>query len=178
MWKSFGANWQNLKNIYILYIRSLLEQSCTVWHGGLTLQNAEDLERIQKCTLKKILREDYKTNENATKLLDLQQLCERREYLCLQFAKRCIKHGNIKDSFPLKEKRHGMITRHREMFEINTTHTKRLENWPVIYMKKLLNEAYSEFLCLQPKLEPLYHCKPLSLSLSHTHTHTHMFNLT
>ena len=36
---SFGASWDELKNIYILYIRSLLEQSCTVWHSGLTEEN-------------------------------------------------------------------------------------------------------------------------------------------
>ena len=37
---SFGATYAELKNIYILYIRSLLEQSCTVWHSGLTDENA------------------------------------------------------------------------------------------------------------------------------------------
>ena len=41
---NFGANWEDLKNVYILFIRSLLEQSCTVWHSGLTLENSEDLE--------------------------------------------------------------------------------------------------------------------------------------
>ena len=49
---SFGASWDELKNIYILYIRSLLEQSCTVWHSGLTEENCQDLERIKKTALK------------------------------------------------------------------------------------------------------------------------------
>ena len=49
---NFGASWDEMKNIYILFIRSLLEQSCTVWHSGLTVENKEDLERIQKCPLK------------------------------------------------------------------------------------------------------------------------------
>ena len=31
---TFEASWSDLKNIYILYIRSLLEQSCTVWNSG------------------------------------------------------------------------------------------------------------------------------------------------
>ena len=148
----FGANWEDLKNIYILYVRSLLEQSCTVWHSGLTLENNEDLERIQKCALKIILKEDYKTYENALKLLDLEKLCERRKNLCLKFAKKCIKHPKMKDLFPLRKKKHEMITRNQEIFQIKDAHTKRLQDSPVIYMQKLLNQASSEFLCLQPTL--------------------------
>ena len=149
---SFGANWDDLKNIYILYIRSLLEQSSTVWHSGLSLENIEDLERIQKCALKIILKDDYKTYENALRLLDLEKLCERRENLCLQFAKKCIKHPKMKDLFPLRKKKHGMITRNQEIFQVEDAHTKRLQDSPVIYMQKMLNQASSEFLCLQPKL--------------------------
>ena len=40
---NFGADSDDLKNIYILYIRSLLEQSCIVWHSALTEENASDL---------------------------------------------------------------------------------------------------------------------------------------
>ena len=43
----FGASWDEMKNIYILYIRSLLEQSSTVWNSGLTKENIQDLERVQ-----------------------------------------------------------------------------------------------------------------------------------
>ena len=57
---SFGASFDELKNIYILYVRSLLEQSCTVWHSGLTEENAQDLERIQKTALKIIFQEKYR----------------------------------------------------------------------------------------------------------------------
>ena len=137
----FGANWEDLKNIYILFIRSLLEQSCTVWHSGLTKENSEDLERIQKCAVKIILKENYETYENGLKLLDLDKLDERREYLCLQFAKKSIKHGKMKDLFPLRTKKHGMKTRNQEMFKTTYANTKRLQNSPVIYMQKLLNQS-------------------------------------
>ena len=35
---SFGAPIQDLKQIYILFIRSLLEQSATVWHSSLSFR--------------------------------------------------------------------------------------------------------------------------------------------
>ena len=61
---TFGASWEELKNIYILFIRSLLEQSCTVWHSGLTSENKDDLERIQKCALKIMLQDKYISYEH------------------------------------------------------------------------------------------------------------------
>ena len=57
---SFGTSISELKNIYILYVRSLLEQSATVWHSSLTTDNINDLERVQKTALKVILGDNYK----------------------------------------------------------------------------------------------------------------------
>ena len=138
---TFGASWEQLKKIYILYIRSLLEQSCTVWHSGLTAENSEDLERIQKCALKIILQEAYKSYENALMMLDLENLDERRERLCLQFAKKCLGNGKMKDLFPPNQKTHPMLTRFNEIYEVNNAHTGRLQNSPIIYMQKLLNKS-------------------------------------
>ena len=45
---NFGAPTKDLIEIYILFIRSILEQSATVWHSGLTADNRNDIERVQK----------------------------------------------------------------------------------------------------------------------------------
>ena len=52
---SFGTPPEDLKLIYILFVRSILEQSATVWHSSLSQENANDLERVQKSALKIIL---------------------------------------------------------------------------------------------------------------------------
>ena len=49
---------EDLVHIYILYIRSILEQSSQVWHSALTLENFHDLERVQKNALRIILQDD------------------------------------------------------------------------------------------------------------------------
>ena len=54
---SFGTSVEDLKTIYILFVRSHLEQSATVWHSSLTQDNRDDLERVQKSALKIILQE-------------------------------------------------------------------------------------------------------------------------
>ena len=39
----FGASEEELKNIYILFVRSVVEQSWAVWHTSLSSENANDL---------------------------------------------------------------------------------------------------------------------------------------
>ena len=53
----FGAPDEDMKTIYILFIRSLLEQSAPVWHSSITQENSDDLERVQKSALKIILKQ-------------------------------------------------------------------------------------------------------------------------
>ena len=137
---NFGADSDNLKNIYILYIRSLLEQSCILWHSALTEENSSDLERIQKTSLKIILKENYKNYEHALKTLDLQNLAERRELLCLNFAKNCLKNEKMRKYFPKNLKKHQMKTRNQEEFKIGTARTERLKKSPITYMQYLLNK--------------------------------------
>ena len=84
---SFSKYREDLKNIYILYVRSILEQACVVWHSSLTQENSEDLERVQKSATKIIMGDKYENYE-----INLQTLYERRENLCLTFAKKCLEN--------------------------------------------------------------------------------------
>ena len=76
---SFSVPQEDLLNIYILYIRSILEQSCQVWHCSLTFENFPDLERIQKNALRIILQDDYQSYSNALSLTGLKSLFETLE---------------------------------------------------------------------------------------------------
>ena len=136
---SFGTSEDELKNIYILYIRSLLEQSCTVWHSALTDENASDLERVQKSAMKVILQEKYHGYKNALNKLDLESLSERREQLCLKFAQKCVKNNKAKHMFPLNNKSHNMNTRNTDKYQVQHANTGRLKDSSIIYMQNLLN---------------------------------------
>ena len=54
----FNPPVEDMLTIYMSYIRSIVEQSCTVWHSRLTQENIEDLERIQKSALRIIMKEE------------------------------------------------------------------------------------------------------------------------
>ena len=47
----FNIPISELINIYMMYIRSVLEQSCVIWHSSITSGERYDLERVQKVAL-------------------------------------------------------------------------------------------------------------------------------
>ena len=96
---SFDTPEDDLVNVYILFIRSLLEQSAVVWHSSLTQENAQDLERIQKSAMKVILGQSYISYEKSLAKLGLESLNDRREQLCMNFAKTCEKIQNFVKCF-------------------------------------------------------------------------------
>ena len=78
--------------IYILYIRSVTEQSSVVWSTSLTEEESNDLERTQKAALRIIHKHDYICYENALKLSNLLPLAKRREHLLHKFAVKTLKN--------------------------------------------------------------------------------------
>ena len=98
----FTKKLDDLKQIYISFIRSIIEQSCQVWNFSLTNENSEDLERIQKNALKIILGNNYKNYETALRIMNLEDLRTRRDILCKKFAENCTRYENTKQMFSKK----------------------------------------------------------------------------
>ena len=139
----FSTSIEDKRTIYILYIRSILEQSSVVWHSSLTRENCEDLERVQKCAVKVILGKEYEkfeTYEDALSKANLESLENRREELCKKFATKCLKNEKTRSMFPTNLKTHKMSTRDEESFDVKFAHTGRLQNSAIPYMQRLLNK--------------------------------------
>ena len=136
---SFGAPLEDLKTIYILYVRSILEQSAVVWHSSLTEENKTDLERVHKSAIKVMLQEKYTGYKNGLSQLGLDGLGSRRTNLFLDFAKKCVKSEKMCHMFPKNTKNHNMHTRNDEVYMVQHANTGRLQKSSIIYMQKLLN---------------------------------------
>ena len=108
--KKFTNNVGDLKKIYMLQIRSKLEQSAAVWHSSLTKKERKDLERVQKAALRVILGDRYKSYKEALKTIKIDSLEERRQQICLKFAKQCLRNEKLKDMFPRTQSDHSMKT--------------------------------------------------------------------
>ena len=135
---SFDVPREDLLNIYI---RSILEQSCQVWHSSLTLDNIQNLEQVQKNALKIILQDNYQDYNHALSISGLKSLSERIKEYCLRFAKFFVKKELTKSMSPLNEAsdRCNIDTRHREKYKGTHCKTKRLQNSAIPFMQNLLN---------------------------------------
>ena len=94
---------------------------------------------MQKVAFKIILKDSYKTYENAQIILDLQTLKERRTFLCLEFARKCLKNYKMKSLFPPNYRTHSMKPRGQDHFKVDFALTERLRNGPIIFMQNILN---------------------------------------
>ena len=162
----FTRNRNDLKRIYMLQVRSKLEQSAVLWHFGLSGKNRNSLERVQKSALRVILGKKYTSYSNALKELNIDSLQERRESLCIKFAKKCLKVNKLRKMFPKKFTMHEMSKRNFEYFRVNKTLTNRYLNSAIPQMQRMLNkEKKKEIDTLNQLKMPVNndYCKSVSL---------------
>ena len=88
--KIFGTQTEVLKSVYCSYVRPSLEYACPAWHPGLTKDQTDRLETIQKKAVKIILGQNYSTYEDALKQLNLDSLDSRRHGLTYRFGLNCL----------------------------------------------------------------------------------------
>ena len=120
--KFVGVKIEDLIEVYMLYIRSITEYCCVVYHSRLTIEDSATIERIQKCCLRIILGDNYISYEAALEMTGLETLHERRENRCLSYALKAIEHPLNSRKFPINPA-YGQDTRQSEKFTVNFAHT-------------------------------------------------------
>ena len=83
--KSYGASTSDMKNFYIAVIRPTLEYGAQEWNGGITKDQSNEIERIQKRALKIIYKKD--DYDKCLQIAELVSLKERRDQMCIQLIK-------------------------------------------------------------------------------------------
>ena len=140
----FTSNINDLKRVYLTYILNLLDQSAVIWHSSLSKKNERDLERIQKVAVKMILGKSYLNYNDGLQKLRLKKLNLRRQNICLNFAKKCLKNNKVKHFFKESYKIHKMNKRSKNIFKVKMSRTKRFQQSAIPYMTKLLNNDYEK----------------------------------
>ena len=141
---SFGSTCEEMVHLWIVFCRSVLEQSCVLWDSGLTQENREDIERTQKTFAKLVLEESYTNYPEALKILQLESLESRRKILTLRFAKAGIEDGILSDLFPKNNKGQKIKTRKREKYIVTRAYTTRFLNSPILTMQRMLNQDHDK----------------------------------
>ena len=137
-------------DVYYKQIRCVLELAAVVWTPGLTKAESYQIERVQKCALHVILGDDYESYDQATTILAVEKLHERRMKSILSFAKRCEKNPKYstwfrisENSTPLNIETRGTCKTQKNKYAPVPTRTDRYEKSPLPFMTKLLNEYHA-----------------------------------
>ena len=138
--KYVGVRFEDLLDIYTLFIRSVTEYCAVAFHSRLTLEQSDKLESIQRTCLKVILGEMYVGYQAALEMCGLQTLHQRRLQRCLDFAEKCIKHPRLKRLFPLNEKTSVHYLRDEEVFKVNFAKTETYKKSTIPFCQRLLND--------------------------------------
>ena len=136
---TFSPPINDLKQIYIMYIRSCLEQSSVVWSTSLTKENILDLERVQKNALRIILKQNYMTYHHALEYLNMQTLEDRRVFLLKKFTLKNMNNKYFSEYFKYNKKTHDMRTRKSYKYEMLKNNTERYKKSTIPAMQRLIN---------------------------------------
>ena len=138
--RRFRFSHHTMCTLYIWYIRTTLEYAAQVWHSGLTQEQHDSLERIQKRCLRIILGTQYGNYRTALEALSMQSLHDRREQLTLRFARSLLRSREHRHLLPrtLRDG-HGRATRHGNLLVPVRCKTERYRRSAIPYMVRLLN---------------------------------------
>ena len=106
-----------------------------VWAGALSEKNIDiDIERIQKNAFRVITASNHFSYEEALCLFEETSLDERRQKLCMRFAKKCVKDQRFSHLFPV-----GISTRTRTTYLEPECKTKRYSSSCIPHLIRTMN---------------------------------------
>ena len=108
---------KDLSHIYTLYVRSILEFNCCVWHFSITQAEVDNIERVQKIAWQLMLKNEFSTYENALEKFGLD---------------------NQRD-VPLNPTVPYALRNH-EKYKVNFASTSRLLNSSIPMMQRMVNK--------------------------------------
>ena len=132
--KSLGASKDTLVDIYKLFCRSVLEYAAPVWSGSLSKGNDQDLERIQRNAYKIIFGTAFTDYDECLDVVQEETLSARRDKLCINFAKSCLKVPKFSEWFP-----QGICTRNKTSYLVPEARTKRYGRSAIPHIARLMN---------------------------------------
>ena len=102
------------------------------------------MKECKRKSIESLIWERYQNYGDALTTLRIKSLKDRREDLCLKFAKSCLKVEKFKKFFPLNKKDHVMSMRNSEKFALEKCGSVRYRDSALPYMKRLLNKYQSD----------------------------------
>jgi len=129
---------KDLLQFYATFVRPTVEYAAPVWHAGITAKQYDQLEAIQRSSLRTIF--PNLSYRRALLHTGLPTLRDRRVNLCRSFATSSLAITELAHWFPYKRSDCHTYNLRNNYQRWLPPMTKRLEKSPVNYIIKLLNE--------------------------------------
>ena len=139
--KGMGATLEDLKDVYVKQVRSVLELAVPAWNGALKQTDIKDIERVQKTALHIMLGGSYNDYKSALDIVGLESLQVRREHLSLRFAKKSLKHPKHTKWFVPNTITANTRQEKTKFCPVYANH-KRFIKSPLSYLTNLLNNDH------------------------------------
>ena len=137
--KQAGASLEDMTDIYIKQIRSVLEFGVPVWNSALTKEEIHDIERVQSTFLHIVLGLKYSSYKQSLDLAKLETLQFRRHTLCERFALKAARHPKHHHWFQ-QSNTNATNTRSLKLKYKQPLHRlSRFKKSPIPYLTSLLN---------------------------------------
>ena len=141
--KNLGADADNLLDVFIKQVRSVLELAVPAWQSSITQADKIDIERVQRSALHIVLGNEYVSYKLALQKFNLDTLEQRRVKLCLTFAKKAEEHPKHHNWFKLND--NTVNTRQYKMKYCDVkARLTRFKNSPLSYLTRILNEHHKK----------------------------------
>ena len=101
----------------------------------------------------------YESYSDTLSELGMMRLSERRNILCLKFAKKSLKVENFGQLFPFNSKCHEMKTRKSNIYKVSRSCSKRYQQSAIPSMQRMLNRDIKE---QRESLKKLLNCSVTS----------------
>ena len=135
------ATLDDLIDIYIKQVRSVLEFGVPVWNSSITNGEVKDLERVQKSFFQIALGSEYSNYEDALTQTGMETLEKRRTKLCLGFGQKAAKHPKHSHWFVKIDSEKRPNTRSvKQKFKEPICRLERYRKSPIPYLTRLLND--------------------------------------
>ena len=113
--------------------------------SSLSLENKEDLERTQIYFANLVLREQYRDNEAALIVPNLETLEKNPEYLLIRFAKSNINTDKLNELFHRGKTEQSMNLRNTDFYRNAKANTERFSNSSMLATERLFHKEHTRY---------------------------------
>ena len=142
--KRFGLSINDLVTVYVGFVRPLLEYAVPVWHPGLTQQQHDALERIQRRACRIIMGCNYISYQDALLMCNISDLGQRRYKICLDFANSLLSSNDFRNWLPNSrsvDTNNYMSLRNSDQLTVPKSRTQRYRNSAIPYLIRIFNQS-------------------------------------